>query len=342
MGKRIVFILLCLLLVICVAGCGEKEPADNSVSYDWESYYEAANYDKYKTPAFENGLDGTLIWVEGEIIKVDTVDEYIVYMLEDKDKNIWILGLANSDKQGLSLGEHVKAYGTYMGTSGVYNKAPFLLLLRYIHNNNLTNISVELYTSFEGLSQIERKSIARNTTGISTEPEENTPPATKEPPKPIEQQPTMTADEIERFNSYTGKIQGSTFVKEATVSGNVATITYSTYDEFKALNPDSTISEEDYSIYWGLNDAINKVLMEEPIRILREFPGLQQVNMKIPFEGKIHKVQLDRNAIEKYLNVDLEEIHNDTSLDLWREKIAKKFFNKEERAKFVEKFVTVS
>lgn len=147
MGKKIIFILACLLLVVCVAGCGEKTP-----TYEWEVYYEEADYEKYKTPASENGLEDTLIWVEGKIIEKNVLEEIAFYMLEDKNKNSWMLCLSSLSKQTLSIGEHVKAYGAYMGVSELINNTPSIVLLRYIKENKLTNIAIdglELYTHYE-------------------------------------------------------------------------------------------------------------------------------------------------------------------------------------------------
>ncbi|MGG1226158.1 hypothetical protein [Brevibacillus formosus] len=40
--------------------------------------------------------------------------------------------------------------------------------------------------------------------------------------------------------------------------------------------------------YWESRDAINKALMKEPIRLLKEFPELQKVKVTLNHEKKYH------------------------------------------------------
>ncbi|MGZ0050136.1 hypothetical protein [Brevibacillus gelatini] len=168
----------------------------------------------------------------------------------------------------------------------------------------------------------------------------NAEPATKEASSQIAKK--LEASEIERLKKYATEIRGGTFLKQVDVSDDSATITVlGNYQDFKSLNPKSTISEKDFNDYWNTGDAINKALMEEPVRILREFPGLNKVQLVIPINGKVYSCEMDRKTAEDYFKIDLNELHNDTSLDSWREKIVKPFFNKTEREKYVSQFVKV-
>lgn len=154
--------------------------------------------------------------------------------------------------------------------------------------------------------------------------------------------PFMDTAEIERFKSYTLNIRGASFISSAEISGDTAIISYGDYADHLKLHPRSSLKEKDYIEYWGTGDAINKALMEEPIRLLREFTTLEKVNMALPFQGKKYNTQVDRKTIENYLNVNLAEIHKDATNEQWREKIASKYFNNEERSKYVKQFVTTN
>lgn len=152
----------------------------------------------------------------------------------------------------------------------------------------------------------------------------------------------LDPSELDRLNKYATQIRGGAFLKEVKVVENNATITlFGNYQDFKSLNTNSTISEKDFNDYWNTGDAINKALMEEPVRVLREFLALKQVRLLIVSAGKEYSSEIDRKTAEDYFQVNLEELNKDKNLDLWREKIVKPYFNDAEREKYINKFVHI-
>lgn len=148
--------------------------------------------------------------------------------------------------------------------------------------------------------------------------------------------------EIVRYKEYATKLRGSSFLKTAEVKGDSGYIEIlADYAEYKKIKPEATISEKDFVEYWNTGDAINKTLMEEPVRLLREFPDLRSIHFDVVSVGKTFTVELDRETAEQYFKVNLKDLHEDKSLDKWREQISAKYFTPEERAKYVEQFVKV-
>lgn len=151
---------------------------------------------------------------------------------------------------------------------------------------------------------------------------------------------SKAAVDTEKFNAYVKNIKGASFLKTSVIANsNEANLEYyDSYDNYKAAKPDSKISKEDFNNYWSTGDAINKALMEEPLRLLREFPELQNVSMILPFQGKHYFTNVDRSTVEEYLKFKLASLDKDA----WIEKVSNKFFTKEERSKYIAKFVKVS
>ncbi|MDC0761715.1 hypothetical protein POF51_13495 [Brevibacillus sp. AG] len=176
--------------------------------------------------------------------------------------------------------------------------------------------------------------------GCGTTQENNTPaPAattTSSAPAQTEQK-TMSAEEVSRFKEYAPNLKGGQFITEAEiVNQDEAVITYADFATLKKTKPETGMTEADAKNYWESGDAINKALMEEPIRLLKEFPELQKVKVTLN-HGKKYTTEVDRATIEDYLKVNLVETKTDK--DKWRNEIVNKFFTKEERAKYIEKFV---
>jgi len=142
----------------------------------------------------------------------------------------------------------------------------------------------------------------------------------------------MDSSEIERFKSYSSNLRGRTFIIRNEIIANTAIIEYG----YKNLDLKT------YNEYWGTGDAINKTLMEEPIRLLREFPALNTVTMTISYKSKIYNITADRKTIENYFNIDLNKIHDDKSLDLWRNEVVNKYFIKDVRKIYVDKFANIN
>ncbi|GED14354.1 hypothetical protein [Aneurinibacillus migulanus] len=149
----------------------------------------------------------------------------------------------------------------------------------------------------------------------------------------------MSESEIKRFNEYAPKLAGGTLIKEAKANDSVAEVVYADFEEHKKLHPKDKMTKQLFDDYWGTGDKINKVLMEEPLRLLREFPSLNDVKMTVNYNGKKYHVEVNRKTIEEYFNINLDEIHNDESLDKWRTKVVQVYFTKEEREKYVAKFI---
>lgn len=138
---------------------------------------------------------------------------------------------------------------------------------------------------------------------------------------------SMTQDEGQRFQEYCRKLRGSTFLEAATLTGNAGTIQYSG-------------SGSRYDTYWGTGDAIRKTLMEVPIRLFREFKGLDRIQMSVPYYGQTWSVNITGSEVESFLGFNLDRIRDDSSLDLWRSMVVRPYFNKQERNRFERRFIS--
>lgn len=140
--------------------------------------------------------------------------------------------------------------------------------------------------------------------------------------------------------AYTANIRGRTFVKEVLVGDhNINVEFHNTFVNYKSANPESEVSEEDYTQYFATDDEINKILMEESVRLLKQFTDADNIVITIPFEGKTYSVNLKKSVAETYFNVDFNTLHSDP--EAWKSELSSKYFNENDRQKFVDEFVQV-
>lgn len=92
---------------------------------DYYAMYSEADYDKYNSYAYENGLDGDLIQVEGIITEYSVNEGATSIILRQDDGRQWVVGTGFSGSIPADIfsgheGERVVVYGEYQGFSDVY------------------------------------------------------------------------------------------------------------------------------------------------------------------------------------------------------------------------------
>ncbi|PHB54584.1 hypothetical protein COE92_14460 [Bacillus wiedmannii] len=152
---------------------------------------------------------------------------------------------------------------------------------------------------------------------------------------------TKEAVTQEEFVSYAKNIRGASFVKEMKVNNNQAEITfYDSFESYKTDNPDNKLDDNAYKQYFSTGHTIEKLLVSEPARLLRQFPALNSVKMTLPFEGKTYSINLDRNELNKYIGLKIEDLKVEDKS--WQKKFDNPYvYDQNKRNAFFKKFVTV-
>ncbi len=144
---------------------------------------------------------------------------------------------------------------------------------------------------------------------------------------------SLTKDE--RLLKVKNKLRGSGSIKNASISNKTVSIDYvNGYTEYKKLQPQSSVSEEELKSYWSGGDAILKTLIEASGRVLLELDFSDMVIIKLPFEGKVYQIKVSTKQLERYTNTS-----KDLLLKGWSEYFVDKYvYDKLEREKFFRKF----
>ena len=91
--------------------------------------------------------------------------------------------------------------------------------------------------------------------------------------------------------------------------------------------------------YFEAGDKLGKVFAIDSARLFRDVKGLEQLTFKIPAYGKTYSMSISRADIETHYGVNFAAMNGD--LDAWRTQFVQIFDNKQSRAKFSERFVTI-
>ncbi|MNC03243.1 hypothetical protein D3C75_506430 [compost metagenome] len=149
----------------------------------------------------------------------------------------------------------------------------------------------------------------------------------------------MNEDLLKEIETYISNLTGRTFIKSVAIEDTAINIFFfESYNEFKSSNIDSPISNSDYDDYFASQSSVEKLLVGESVRILREFGHLNNVGIVLPVKANIYEISVSRERLNSFLgyNVDTLSTLNDT----WRSKFADVFiYNKANRERFLKEFV---
>ncbi|MDQ0047659.1 hypothetical protein J2T18_001942 [Paenibacillus polymyxa] len=152
---------------------------------------------------------------------------------------------------------------------------------------------------------------------------------------------TLPADETV-FKEYISYATGNPFIKSVSIKdNNVLILYYGSYSDYKEDKPDSLVKNEDYSNHLGTENAIQKILVGESARLLRQFHDLNAVSMILPFDGKTYSMDVDRNSLNKFLGYKIESLSIKDGT--WNDKFSDLYiYDKSNRQKFFDTFVKIN
>ncbi|MGX5537673.1 hypothetical protein ACWKTJ_07085 [Bacillus wiedmannii] len=159
--------------------------------------------------------------------------------------------------------------------------------------------------------------------------------------KKLAEEQKKTEEKQKEFTSYAQNIRGGNFIKDMKLNNKEAEITfYDSFASYKSTKPDSNVTEEQYKQYFSTGDAIEKMFVSEPARLLRQFPDLNTVKMTLPFDGKTYTTSLDRSSLNTYLGFKIEDLKVEDKS--WVKKFNDPYvYDKTKRKVFFKRFVTV-
>ncbi|PEK96915.1 hypothetical protein [Bacillus mycoides] len=152
----------------------------------------------------------------------------------------------------------------------------------------------------------------------------------------------LKAEEKQKeFTSYAQNIRGGNFIKDMKLNNKDAEITFhDSFASYKSAKADSNVTEEVYKQYFSTGDAIEKIFVSEPARLLRQFPDLNAVKMTLPFEGKTYNINLDRKSLNSHLGFKIEDLKVEDKS--WVKKFNDPYvYDKTKRKAFFTQFVVV-
>jgi hypothetical protein len=140
--------------------------------------------------------------------------------------------------------------------------------------------------------------------------------------------------ELSQLKIEASRLNGGGSIKSVELNDGSAKIVYvKNYDEYKELNPESTVDKELLKSYWETSDAIEKALVGGSVRLMRKKDFLKKVIMILPYDGINYEIEVTLEELEKFTGKTIVEIREDwdnnfSNLYIYDDSGRKKFFKK--------------
>lgn len=143
------------------------------------------------------------------------------------------------------------------------------------------------------------------------------------------------------FHRSVMRTKGAAFIRHTRMIGKKGiVIFYKDFDTYKLENPEGTVSEERFIAFLSDRDNAEKIIINEPIRLLMKLDFLEKVSVQIHLIEVSYNIEVDRTEIQKFLDMDLAEFQ--LNKDRWRDEFVGKYvYDKKARERFLSTFVTI-
>ena len=156
----------------------------------------------------------------------------------------------------------------------------------------------------------------------------------KEPVKQNENNIDTKDTSLDKLETEASRLRAGGSVKNVAFNDGNAIITYvKDYSEYKKLNPQSSLTENDLENYWENGSAIEKALIDGSVKIMTKLDFINSVEIILPYKNKTYSITVSKEELEKFTNSDFNQIksdleHNFSNLYVYDKEGRKKFFNK--------------
>ncbi|WP_079242840.1 hypothetical protein [Chryseobacterium indologenes] len=147
-------------------------------------------------------------------------------------------------------------------------------------------------------------------------------------------QSKTTGSDLEQLKTESSRLRAGGSIKSVEFENGKATIYYvKNFAEYKELNPQSNLTKNDLKEYWSSGNAIQKAMIEGSVRLMKTLSFINEVEIILPFENNVYKIDVKKAELEKFTGKDFSEITKkwtESFIDpyVYDSKGREKFFNK--------------
>jgi hypothetical protein len=147
--------------------------------------------------------------------------------------------------------------------------------------------------------------------------------------------PEVLLDSLKELQRVAYRLRASGSIKTVELNGNAATILYvKDYEEYKELNPQSLVTEDELIDYWESGDGLEKTLVDGSARVIRKLDFIDSVTVIIPYKNVTNNVSFSKSELEDFIGLEINSIRKS-----WDQKFSDPYvYDDNGRKMFLDKF----
>lgn len=119
-------------------------------------------------------------------------------------------------------------------------------------------------------------------------------------------------ENLEKLGLESSRLRGGGSIKLVGLEGGKGIIQYvKDYEEYKELNPQSSVTKSSWEGYWENSAGVEKALVDGSVRLMKKLDYLDQVEISITYNRKIYSVDVKKSELEKFIGLDFKSIISD-------------------------------
>lgn len=145
-------------------------------------------------------------------------------------------------------------------------------------------------------------------------------------------------ENLEKLKTESSRLKGGGQIKHVELKDKRAVIEYvKNYKEYKKIQPQSSLTKSDIDNYWNTANALEKVLVDAPVRLMKKVDYIDEVKLIVYRRSKRYTSTVNKKELEKFIGKSFDVIKiswNHNFIDPY-------VYTEKGRDKFISKFVKV-
>lgn len=148
----------------------------------------------------------------------------------------------------------------------------------------------------------------------------------------------ITSENFRKYIQLNSGIEGSEYVEFSEIQQDRGIIRYfRDYDSFSNQKPNLNISKEKFELFFDDRPHAEKILLREPIKLLKILPSLSEIEVTLWHKKIKHVSAISQKESEKIFGIKYNEIMKNRAK--WIKFVDNYIENDKNRAKYLEYFI---
>ena len=120
---------------------------------------------------------------------------------------------------------------------------------------------------------------------------------------------TPADERLKKLKVEASRLRAGGSIKSVELDNGMVSIEYvKNYEEYKKLQPKSSLTQRELEAYWESGNAIKKALVGGSVRLMRKLDFVNRVKITLPYKRVHYSIDVSKVELEKFLQTDFKSV----------------------------------